>query len=156
MNREGSFFANLDWLLVFLYFVLVMLGWFNIYASIYDPLQDQQVLNFNTNSEKQLLWIGSSILLIIIILSLDFRIYESVAPLLYAFFIVLLVAVLLVGEEVNGAKAWFRFGGFTLQPAEFTKFATALLLARYLSATGVRLTKFKHQFSSFFIVFFPV
>ena len=156
MSREGGFFANLDWLLVFLYFILVTLGWFNIYASVYDPVQDLSILDFSINSGKQLLWIGSSVVLIVIILLLDFRIYESVAPLLYAIFIVLLIAVVLVGKEINGAKAWFQFGAFRLQPSEFTKFATALLLARYVSTTGVKLTDFKSQLGSFAIMFFPV
>ena len=156
MSREGGFFSNLDWLTVFLYFILVTLGWFNIYASIYDPVQDLSILDFSINSGKQLLWIGSSAVLIIVILLLDFRIYESIAPLLYGVFIVLLIAVVIVGKEINGAKAWFQFGAFRLQPSELTKFATALLLARYVSTNSVKLTQFKSQMTAFLIMLFPV
>ncbi|MBO3698959.1 rod shape-determining protein RodA [Roseivirga sp. E12] len=156
MSREGGFFANLDWLTVFLYFILVTLGWFNIYASIYDPVADLSILDMSINSGKQVLWIGTSIILIIVILLLDFRIYESVAPLLYGVFILLLIAVVIVGKEINGAKAWFQFGSFRLQPSEFTKFATALLLGRYISTNSVKLTEFKSQLTAFVIMLFPV
>lgn len=156
MSREGGFFSNLDWLLVLLYFILVVLGWFNIYASVYDPVQDLNILNTDINSGKQLVWIGTSVILIIVILIIDFRIYESVAPLLYLLFIGLLIAVVLVGKEINGAKAWFQFGSFRLQPSELTKFATALILARYVSTTGVKLTDFKNQMVCLFMMFFPV
>ncbi len=156
MSREGGFFSNLDWLTVFLYFILITLGWFNIYASVYDPVQDLSILDFSLDSGKQVLWIGTSLILIIIILLLDFRIYESVAPLLYGIFIILLIAVVIVGKETNGAKAWFQFGAFRFQPSELTKFATALLLARYVSTNSVKLSEFKSQMTSFVIMLFPV
>jgi rod shape determining protein RodA len=156
LSREGGFFSNLDWLTVFLYFILVILGWFNIYASIYDPVQDLSILDMGINSGKQVLWIGTAIILIIVILLLDFRIYESIAPLLYGVFILLLIAVVIVGKEINGAKAWFQFGSFRLQPSEFTKFATALLLGRYISTNSVKLTEFKSQLKAFVIMLFPV
>ncbi len=156
MSREGGFFSNLDWLTVFLYFILVILGWFNIYASIYDPVQDLSILDMSINSGKQVLWIGTAIILIIVILLLDFRIYESIAPLLYGVFIILLIAVVIVGKEINGAKAWFQFGSFRLQPSEFTKFATALLLGRYISTNSVKLSEFKSQLKAFVIMLFPV
>lgn len=156
MSREGGFFSNLDWLTVFLYFILITLGWFNIYASIYDPVADLNILDMSINSGKQVLWIGTSVILIIVILLLDFRIYESIAPLLYGVFILLLIAVVIVGKEINGAKAWFQFGSFRLQPSEFTKFATALLLGRYISTNSVKLTDFKSQLTAFVIMLFPV
>lgn len=156
MSRESGFFSNLDWLTVFLYFILVTLGWFNIYASIYDPVQDLSILDMGINSGKQVLWIGTAIILIMVILLLDFRIYESIAPLLYGVFILLLIAVVIVGKEINGAKAWFQFGSFRLQPSEFTKFATALLLGRYISTNSVKLTEFKSQLKAFVIMLFPV
>ena len=156
MSREKSFFSNIDWLIVFLYLILLAIGWFNIYASGYDPSQNQSILDFNADSGKQLIWIGTSLVIIVTILILDFRIYESVAPILYVFFIILLIAVVIVGKETNGARAWFQFGSFRLQPSELTKFATALLLGRYVSTYGVKLTTFKNQMICFAIMLFPV
>lgn len=156
MRREGGFFTDLDWLVVFLYFILVILGWFNIFASVYDPVQDQSIFDLSLNSGKQLLWIGTSVIIIIVILLLDFRIYESFAPILYGVCIVLLASVLVFGVKINGARAWFEIGSFRLQPAEFTKLATALLLARYVSTTGVKLTDFKTQVISLIPIMLPI
>ena len=148
MRNEGGLFGNLDWLVVFLYLILCALGWFNIYASVYDPVQNQSILDLSINSGKQLLFIGSSVILIIVILLIDFRVYETFAPIFYVLMIVLLGGVLIFGREINGAKAWYDLGFFRLQPAEFTKLATALILARYVSTTGVKLTDFKSQLVS--------
>lgn len=156
MRRQGGLFGDLDWLVVFLYLILVTLGWFNIFASVYDPVQDQSIFDLSLNSGKQLLFIGSSVVLITIILLLDFRIYESFAPILYGIMLVLLVGVLIFGREINGAKAWFDFGVFRFQPAEFTKLATALFLAKFISKTNVKLTDFSSQLKALAILLIPM
>ena len=132
------------------------MGWFNIFASVYDPESASNIFDLSLSSGRQLLFIGGSVILIVIILLLDFRIYESFAPYLYVLFILLLIGVLVFGAKINGARAWFDLGIFRLQPSEFTKLATALLLARYISNNNVKLTEFKHQLAALFIVFLPV
>lgn len=156
MRREGGLFTDLDWLVVLLYFILVALGWFNIFASVYDPVANQSILDMSLNSGRQLIFIGVALVPILVILLLDFRIYESFAPLFYGIMILLLAGVLIFGKEVNGAKAWFEIGAFRFQPAEFTKMATALLLARYVSSTGVKLTDFSAQFKIALILGLPI
>lgn len=156
MRREGGFFTDLDWLVVFIYFILVALGWFNIFASVYDPVADQSILDISLNSGRQLIFIGVALVPILVILLLDFRIYESFAPIYYGLMILLLAGVLIFGREVNGAKAWFEIGSFRLQPAEFTKMATALLLARFVSSTGVKLSDFSSQIKAFLILALPI
>lgn len=156
MRRQGGLFGDLDWLVVFLYLILVALGWFNIFASVYDPVQDQSIFDLSLNSGKQLLFIGTCGVLIITILLLDFRIYESFAPIYYGVMIFLLIAVLLFGKEVNGAKSWFEIGSFRLQPAEFTKMAAALFLAKYVSLNNVKLTDFSSQLKALFILLLPM
>ena len=156
MRREGGFFTDLDWLVVFLYFILVALGWFNIFASVYDPVANQSILDLSLNSGRQLIFIGVAFIPILVILLLDFRIYESFAPLFYGLMILLLAGVLVLGKEVNGAKAWFEVGAFRFQPAEFTKMATALLLARYVSTTGVKLSDFSSQIKVLLVIGLPI
>ncbi len=156
MRRRDSILKNLDWPIVFLYIILVVMGWFNIFASVYDPETAFNIFDVSLSSGRQLLFIGGSVILIIVILLMDFRIYESFAPYLYALFILLLMAVLVFGAKINGARAWFDLGIFRLQPSEFTKLATALLLAKYISNNNVKLTEFKHQLMAFFIIFLPV
>jgi rod shape determining protein RodA len=156
LRKGESIFKNLDWSVVLLYLILVIAGWFNIFASVYDPESASNIFNLSINSGKQLFFMGTSIVLIAIILLLDFRIYESFAPLFYAIFILLLIGVLIFGTTINGARAWFDFGAFRLQPAEFTKLATALFLAKYVSQNNVKLNEFKPQVISLIIAFLPV
>lgn len=155
MRNEGGI-GNLDWSVVLIYIVLITLGWFNIFAATYDEEATKSIFDLTTNSGKQLLWIGTSVVLIAIILIVDFRIYESLAPILYVIFILMLMAVLVFGKETNGAKAWFEIGSFRLQPAELTKFATALLLARFVSGSNIKFSDFKSQIKALAIMFSPV
>jgi len=132
-HRNKSFIGDVDWLTVLLWLVLCVIGWFNIHAAVFDPDQPS-LFNMNTNYGKQSMFIFSSILLGLIILVVDAKFYTSFSPILYAITILLLIAVLFVGRNVGGNQAWIPIGSFRLQPAEFAKLATCLLLARYLSA----------------------
>jgi rod shape determining protein RodA len=156
LRKGESILKNLDWSIVFLYAILVVMGWFNIFASVYDPESASNIFDLSLNSGRQLLFIGGAVILIVVILLLDFRIYESFAPAFYVVFMLLLMGVLVFGTKINGARAWFDLGIFRFQPAEFTKLATALLLARYISTTGVKLNEFKHQLIVLGMIAFPV
>jgi len=156
LRKGESILKHLDWSIVLLYVILVIMGWFNIFASVYDPESASNIFDLSLNSGRQLLFIGGAVFLIIIILLLDFRIYESFAPALYVLFLCLLIGVLVFGTKINGARAWFDLGIFRFQPAEFTKLATALLLARYISTTGVKLNEFKHQLIVLAMIALPV
>ncbi len=143
---------------VLLFIVCVTVGWFNIYAAIYNPENPLWIGDagfFDTNAGRQLIWIGTTVLLIIAILVIDYRFYDTFAFFIYSFFIFMLILVLLVGTEVKGSHSWFRVGGFQLQPAEFAKMATALALAKYISTPMVNLTRFKDQFTVALIILIP-
>lgn len=121
-----------------------MMGWLNIYAAVYDPENFKSIFDLETNSGKQLLWIGTSVILIIFIMVMDFRFWDSFSIILYGTIILMLLAVLVFGREVNGAKAWFEIGSFRLQPAEFSKFITALVLARFLQQSDKKVGEIKN------------
>lgn len=129
-----------------LYALLVILGWLNIYAAVYDEQLHTTIFDISINSGRQLIWIGTSVLLIIAIMVIDFRFYNSFAYFFYGFVILLLIMVMLFGTEVAGAKAWFEIGPFRIQPAEFAKFSTALAVAKYLESNTVKLDKAKDLF----------
>ncbi len=124
------------------YFVLVVLGWFNIYAAVYDEDVHKSIFDLSINSGKQFLWILTSILIIVVIMTIDFRFYDSFAYIIYGFVLLLLVLVLVAGTKVAGSTSWFSIGGFKVQPSEFSKFAAALAMAKYMSKVGYKLTKF--------------
>ncbi len=121
-----------------------MMGWLNIYAAVYDPENFKSIFDLETDSGKQLLWIGTSVILIIFIMVMDFRFWDSFSIILYGAIILMLLGVLIFGREVNGAKAWFEVGSFRLQPAEFSKFITALVLARFLQRSDKKVGEFKN------------
>jgi len=144
LRREDSILVNIDWLTILVFFLMVILGWFNLYAAVFDEESQQNMFDLSQNSGKQLLYIVSTIFLIIIIVSVDFKFYNSFAYIIYGFIIVLLISVLLLGKEIAGAKSWFDLGLFRFQPSEFSKFATALAVAKYLDIPSVKLTKIKN------------
>jgi rod shape determining protein RodA len=158
MARQEKISKNLDWISVLLFIVCVLVGWMNIYAAIYNPEHPLWIGDpgfFDSNAGKQLIWIGTTVLLIIAILVIDYRFYETTAFFIYGFFIFMLLAVLVVGAEIKGSNSWIRFGGFQIQPAEFAKMATALALAKYVSTPLVNLSRFKDQFNVALIILVP-
>jgi rod shape determining protein RodA len=135
-------------------------GWLAQYLSfaIYNPEHPIWIFDdgfFDTNSGKQLIWIGTTVLLIIAILVIDHRFYDTFAFPIYGFFLFMLLAVLVVGTEVKGSHSWFRIGSFQLQPAEFSKMATCLALAKYLSTPLTNLSRFKDQLNVAIIIAIP-
>ncbi|WP_187262625.1 rod shape-determining protein RodA [Pontibacter beigongshangensis] len=136
--------SNLDWLTILLYLLLVGLGWMNIYAAVYSPDNIVNIFSFDINSGKQLVWIGTSVLLIIILLVVDYKIYEHLAYPIYGFVILLLLFTLAVANPIAGSRSWLDLGGgVRLQPAELAKFATALAASRFLSSASLRQQQFK-------------
>ena len=132
MKTHNNIWLNLDWITVFLYLVLVLLGWVNIYAAVYSD-EHQSILDMGQRYGKQLIWIIAGVVLAIVVLTVDSKFYAAFANHIYITTILLLVAVLLFGKEVNGARAWFEFGSVALQPAELAKFATNLAIAKCIS-----------------------
>lgn len=116
-------------------------------ASIFDS---------GTLYGKQLRWIGLSIVLIIITIAIDAKFYERFAGVFYIVSMVSLAGLFVFGSTINGATAWYNFGGFSIQPAEFAKVATVLALSNFLNEPGRDLTKFRTQVNAFVILLIPV
>ena len=131
VKRSINIWTQVDKVTILLFLVLVVLGWFNIYAAVYSE-ENRGIFNFSQLYGKQFLWILSSILLAIIVLSIDNRFYLFFSWAVYGLMLFLLFLVIVIGKEVNGAKSWFEIGGFRVQPSELAKFATALALAGFM------------------------
>lgn len=154
MPRRNSVWANIDWITVTFYLLLIVLGWVNIYASVYNE-EHQSIFDISQRYGKQMIWIVAALLIAFVILLIETNFYVLFSYLMYAFLIFLLVFVLLVGKEINGAKSWFVIGGFSIQPSEFAKFATSLALARFMSSFGFKLERFKSLIIIGAIIFTP-
>jgi rod shape determining protein RodA len=155
-NQQRSFFFNVDWLMVLIYLALCAIGVLSIHSAVFDP-KNPSFIDLDTNYGKQFIFVIIAIVLGIFILLLESRFLSALAPAIYTITTLLLLLVLVIGRNVGGNQAWISLpGGFRLQPSEFAKFATCLLLARYLSGANVKVSEPKSFAIAAGIIFFPM
>ncbi|MBR4913481.1 MAG: rod shape-determining protein RodA [Bacteroidales bacterium] len=118
--------------LICYYLALVVIGWITIYSTCHIPDGSTPIFDFGQPYSKQMLWIGTSIVLATVILLIDSGIIQHYAYFFYLFCLLLMILVIFIGAEINGAKSWIKIGGFSLQPTEFMKVATALAMAKFM------------------------
>ncbi|MGB0185754.1 MAG: rod shape-determining protein RodA [Flavobacteriaceae bacterium] len=152
LNRAHSF--QLDWLVVLIYLTLVLFGYFNIVSAATDGAFISY-FDWSTPYGKQAVFIGLSLISIVLILSIDAKFYERFASIIYLLSVLTLVGLFLFGKKVNGALSWYEIGGATLQPSEFAKCATALAVAKYISDLQTNIKSVKDQLQAALIVVVP-
>lgn len=141
MNRQSELLKNIDWLSVFMYTLLVFMGWVNIYAAVYDD-NHSSIFDITQRYGKQLLWIGAAFILAFFIMMTDSKFFTAFSFVIYGLMIGLLAAVLVFGVESHGARSWFEIKSIRIQPAEFAKFATCLAIANVMSRHGFKIMRF--------------
>ena len=156
MRRDIDISGKLDWVTILLFLALVLLGWANIFAAVYDDTVKQTMWDLSLNSGRQLLFIGASLFIIIGIIIVDMRFYETFAYLIYGAILFFLILVPVIGKEVGGNKAWIGIGSFGVQPSEFAKFATALAIAKYIGSVGFKMDSLKNQLVLFGMIGLPM
>lgn len=154
--KNQSVTNNLDWISVIIYIVLVVMGFLNIYSSSLSTSEDAAVFDMSQFYGKQLMYIILTVPLIFMILAVDGKFYEKFSSIIYATALLLLAGLFVFGKTVKGQANWYSFGGFSFQPAEFAKAATALALAKYLSDVQVNLKDVNRQLQALGIIFLPV
>ncbi|MDD2413473.1 MAG: FtsW/RodA/SpoVE family cell cycle protein, partial [Bacteroidales bacterium] len=137
-----SLFANIDWILVAIYFLLVFIGWINIYAATYT-ITSEGIFDFDRNSGKQFLWIMTSMAIALIILLIDAKFYTTFTWMFYCITTILILLVIFVGTEVSGAKSWLGVGNMGIQPSEFAKITVAMALAKYIGESNRNMEQLK-------------
>jgi rod shape determining protein RodA len=158
-ERELVGSKSVDYVLVSLYLSLIGIGWLMIYAVGYAKgysTLDATEFFTKTPVGKQSIFIIISTFLTFFILTIDWKFWRIGAYLVYGFGLVLLVLVLFIGVKVNGARAWFGFGGFGFQPAEVAKLGTCLALSSYLASPSVSLRDMRSQLTIGGILLAPV
>lgn len=147
---------RVDWIAVSIYFALVTIGWFNIYAVVYDSQVEKSIFDFSISSGKQLVWIGTAIGLITLIMVADYRFFEKLSLVIYLIFLLILIVTPIFGKEVNGQILSIGIGEFRIQPGEFAKFATALALAKVMERPTFDLSKRNYQAIAFGVLLIPI
>ena len=151
-KRANSF--QLDWVAVILFTALVIFGYFNI-LSASAAGEFTSYFDISKPYGKQLIFILCSLVLILLILSLDAKFYERFASIIYIGSMLSLAGLFIAGKQINGATSWYDFGGITLQPSEFAKFATTLALAKYISDLQTNIRDKKDQIKAAILVGLP-
>jgi rod shape determining protein RodA len=156
-NQQGNrFFFNVDWVSILLFIALCVVGYVSIYASI-PKSPDSAAFSFSSSYGKQLIYIIAGLILGFSILLLDAKFFSIFSPIIYGITVLLLMVVLVIGDEVAGNQAWISLGGgFRLQPSELAKFGTSLLLARYISNFNPKFRDFKSIAIAVLIIGFPL
>ena len=153
-DNQSLAFERLDWTTLIIYIALVLFGWMNIYSAAYDPLHPN-LFDFSQEYGKQFIWVLVSFFLALLTLYVEGDFFNKLAIFIYGFFVLLLVLVLIIGKEVNGAKAWFGIGDFGIQPSEFSKIGVGLLLAKYISSSGSQFKNWKTRMMAAAIIGLP-
>jgi rod shape determining protein RodA len=154
MVRETNRHFKFDWVTIILFFLLVGFGWLNILSASHTGT----TINYFDVTQpfgKQLIFIFLTFGLIVILLAIDAKFYERFSSIIYIISMLSLVGLFIFGKNVNGATSWYAIGGFTIQPSEFAKTATALAVAKYISDLNTNINVVKDQIQTFIIIIIP-
>ncbi|MBP5677645.1 MAG: rod shape-determining protein RodA [Bacteroidales bacterium] len=143
-----------DWLCIILWGVIALFGWINIYAACYDE-SHANVFDFSIQHGKQLIWIGIAVLLAMVIMLSDAKLFAQTSYIIYGIVIILLIVTLFVATVTKGGKSWIDFGAFKFQPSEFAKFATALALSHYFSRIGIDIKNINTKITALALIAIP-
>ena len=154
-EKEKSVLRSIDWWTIVIYVALITFGWFSVCGASYT-YGETDLFSLSTRSGMQIIWIGTSLLLGLILLLLDERFYETFAYVLFGFLLLLLFATIFNPHTIKGSRSWLVLGPLRLQPAEFAKFATALALAKFMSKYGYDIHKWKDFLLTLAIILVPM
>lgn len=148
----------MDWVTVAIYIAMILFGWLNIFAAVYDSETNNALfsMKFDALQMKQFIFIVTSLIIILVILIIDMRFYETFAYVIFAAVMFVLLLVPVIGKEVAGNKSWLGVGSFGIQPSEFAKFATALAVAKFIGSVGFRMDNIRNQIILFAIIGIPI
>ncbi len=153
-TRNVNIWSRLDKATILVFLVLIIIGWFNIYAAVYNE-EHTRIIDLSQRYGKQFVWILATLVIAVFVVVIDTRFYFFFAYFIYGGLIFLLIMVLILGKDINGARSWFQFGSLSLQPSEFAKFGTALALAAYLNSIKHDLSRLRIFMISIAIILFP-
>ena len=137
-QARGNIFGKIDWWTILLFAGLAVMGWLAICGASYSYVETGylEFLDLGERTGKQAMWMGVSMLIGAVLLCVDKRVYKDWAYIVYVFFILLGILTIFIAKDIKGSHSWISIGSFSLQPAEFMKFATTLALAAFMNKRG--------------------
>lgn len=131
MNKRTNIINGIDWWTIALFLLIALFGWMNIYGAGYN-FEQTSPFSLDNRAGKQLLWLGISVIIGIIVLFIDSKTYDVLSYFIYAVMIIVLIITPFLASNVKGSYSWLRIGPLAFQPAEFAKVITALALAKFM------------------------
>ncbi len=156
-QKNPALGKGVDWLLIWLYAILVMIGLLCIFSVEYrttDGVIDS-FLGFKKNYSKQFFYFIACIMLATFILLTDSKLYTALANISYLVGILLILATFVLGKEIKGSKSWIPLGFMNLQPVELCKIFTSLALAKYMAMPDLNFRKSQSQLIAAALAFTP-
>ena len=141
-DRQPSVLRSIDWWTILIYLALLTFGWVSVCGASYT-YGETDIFSLDSRSGMQIVWIGTSIVLGLILLLLDDRFYDTFAYAIFAVLLLLLIATIFNPHTIKGSRSWLVLGPLRVQPAEFAKFATALALAKFMSTYGYEIKRWR-------------
>ena len=154
MYKNVSIKYALDWTTIFYYVVLVLMGWVSIYGASYN-FDQASIFDFSQRAGKQFLWILTAFSIGGVLLLIDSKMYNIFAYFIYVGAVLLLIITIFVAHDIKGSRSWLVLGPISFQPAELAKMATALALAKFMSAYNYKLKTWKDLIPLGLIIFIP-
>ena len=153
--KRDSIWKSIDWTIIVVYLILVIFGWCSVCGASYE-YGDYDLLDFSTRAGKQFVWIVCSFGLGFVLMMLDDALYDMFSYLIYIGLMLLLLVTIFIAPDTKGSRSWLILGSVSLQPAEFAKFATALALAKYMSAYSFTMKNWKNALMLAFLILLPM
>jgi len=156
-QKNPTISKGIDWLMVWLYALIVLFGIVCIYSVEYKSTDNfvQTLIGFKKNYSKQLFFFAACSIIAIFILLTDSKLFTATSNISYLVGILLVLATFVVGKEIKGSKSWIPLGFMNLQPVELCKIFTALALSKYLSMPETDFRKPKAQMIAAALAFTP-
>ncbi len=154
-DSNRSVWRSLDWWTVGIYIALMIFGWISICGASYS-YDDTNFFSLDTRSGMQIVWIGTAIVLACTIMMTNVRFFDTYAFILYGLLLLLLFATIFNPHEIKGSRSWLVIGPLRLQPAEFAKFATALALAKLMSAYNFDFARWRDAAAALAVILVPM
>ena len=154
-DKQPSVLRSLDWWTVGIYIALLVFGWVSVCGASYT-YGDTDIFSLSTRSGMQIVWIGTSLFLALVLLLLDDRFYDTFSYVIYAILLLLLFLTIFNPHEIKGSRSWLVLGPLRLQPAEFAKFATALAVAKLMGSYGFNIHHWKDFVAACGVVLLPM
>ncbi|UKK50647.1 rod shape-determining protein RodA [Prevotella sp. E13-17] len=154
-DKHPGVLQSIDWWTIAIYMALLIFGWISVCGASYS-FEEPNLFSLSARSGMQIVWIGTSLFLGLVLLLLDDRFYDTFAFVIYGVLLLLLFGTIFNPHSIKGSHSWLVLGPLRLQPAEFAKFATALALAKFMGRFRYNIHNTKDFLLTLAIIFVPM